>query len=428
MSKKTSESDFSHGGEELPHIINESEKNLIISQILSSIDFKDSKRYHDLLIYLIDESIKNGSIKESTIAHDFFGKDSKFDPTDDPSVRVYISNLRKKLEHYYLTTTDDFAFRIEIPKGQYTVQFAPVKTVEKLKIIRKRPWLYFIPIIVFLIAVILFQFFTQKTDHPVTQAVNPVWYEFLQPNNRPTMIVFGDYLFLFEKGNNPSGGYFLRDPRINSEDDFRNAVKQNPEAMKKFAVANFTFLRPSSTWGLSEVLPLLMTSNNKISLKLASEFKWEDFQTHNIIFIGSFKTLYKFNQLLSDFNIRFNPAPASLNILGEKGDTLKTFIPKNLRGGNYQKEFGVILKQKGPQGNVILYLLGFDEVATLESVKTAVDPNFFDKIKSYSGNKVSSNNLFFEMVIEAEGAEQTGFKSDIKYLSLLSPAQEIKKK
>ena len=417
-----------NGEEEITHKISESDKNLIVSQILSSLEFKDSKRYHDLLTYLVEESLNSGHIKETTIARDFFGKDSKFDPTEDPSVRVYISNLRKKLEHYYLTTTDEFVYKIDIPKGQYTVQFVPVKRIEKIQVVKKRTWIYFIPVIAILVSIIIFQIVTRKTDNQTTQINNPVWNEFLLPNSRPTIIVFGDYLFLFEKGKNPSGGYFLRDPRINSEEDFRNAVKQNPEEMKNFAIANFTFLRPSSTWGLSEILPLLLTSNNKFSLKLASAFKWEDFQTHNVIFIGSFKTLYKFNQLLSNFNIRFNPAPASLNIIGEKGDTLKSFSPKNLRGGDYQKEFGVILKQKGPQGNVILYLMGFDEVATLESVKTAVDPNFFDKIRNYSGNKVSNYNLFFEMVIEAEGAEQTGFKSDIKYFSLLTPAQEIKKK
>jgi hypothetical protein len=39
------------------------------------------------------------NIKEATIAADLYGKDAGFDPYDDPTIRVYVSNLRKRLEH-----------------------------------------------------------------------------------------------------------------------------------------------------------------------------------------------------------------------------------------------------------------------------------------------------------------------------------------
>ena len=108
-------------------MINETEIDLILSQILISPDFKDAKKYQDLLSYLVKASSKGEHIKEITIAHEIFGKNSNFDPSEDPSIRVYISNLRKKLEHYYLTTNDIFPYKIDIPKGHYVVKFTPFK-------------------------------------------------------------------------------------------------------------------------------------------------------------------------------------------------------------------------------------------------------------------------------------------------------------
>ena len=104
-------------------------KQELLSQILSSPEFHDSKRYSELLQYLAEKSEKVTSLKETEIAIEVFSKDSKFDPNSDPLIRSYISNLRKKLEHYYLTTENKFDYKLVIPKGQYLVK--DVGKVEK---------------------------------------------------------------------------------------------------------------------------------------------------------------------------------------------------------------------------------------------------------------------------------------------------------
>lgn len=227
------------------------------------------------------------------------------------------------------------------------------------------------------------------------------------------------YLFLFEKNQSESGGLFVRDPRINTEEEYRNVLKQNPEFVKQFVVLNFTFLRPSATWALSEILPFLWNSPNKVFLKLASKVKWEDFQTHNVVFIGSFKTLYKMKQLLTTFNVKYNSFPPSIEIVDKSNKLIQKFSPTDLSGGNYQKDYGVIVKQRGPNGNTMLFLLGFDEVGVVEAAKTSVDKNLKELIEMFSKKSVSINN--FEMVIEAEGVDQTSFNSSVKFFRELIP-------
>lgn len=402
-------------------MISESDIQKALALILQSQEFKESKRHHDLLKYLVEESIKNIPIKETTIAHDVFQKDSKFDPGEDPLVRVYVSNLRKKLEHYYLTTGDAVTVRFDIPKGQYVVKFLPADQSNRAKGKKFNHTFVYLAVIILLASVIVIQHFSGGNSLPDNNSFknNPIWNEFLQSGSKPTMIVAGDYLFLYERNNSASGGQFIRDPRINSEEDFRDMLKQNPAYINRYVMLNFTFLRPSTTWGLSEVLPILWNSPNKIFLKLASQLKWDDLRSYNVVFIGSFKTLYKLNELLKNLNMRFNPAPAFLSILNSNGDTVKTFNPKDLRGGNYQKDYGIIAKIKGPMGNSILFLLGFDEVGIAEAARTSVDKNFIGKISEFAKTEIPINSFYFEIVLEAEGVEQTGFKSDIKYFDFI---------
>ena len=78
-----------------------------------------SRAYGRLLDYLARCSIESRRPKEFEIAAEVFDKDGDFDPNQDSLVRVYIHNLRQKLDNYYATTPDVGDFRLEIPKGEY---------------------------------------------------------------------------------------------------------------------------------------------------------------------------------------------------------------------------------------------------------------------------------------------------------------------
>jgi hypothetical protein len=96
-----------------------------LDEILASPEFKDSKRYRELLLYLAEECLAGRTPKEMTIGMRFFGKDAGFHSRDDASVRVYLANLRKKLDRYYATTTTPYTHKLRIPVGHYTVELVP---------------------------------------------------------------------------------------------------------------------------------------------------------------------------------------------------------------------------------------------------------------------------------------------------------------
>ncbi len=233
----------------------EQQRQNLLSKILDSPEFHDSKRYQDLLQYLADKSQKVDSLKETEIAHEVFGKDSKFDPNTDPLIRSYISNLRKKLEHYYLTTNDEIEYKIEIPKGHYLVKYSPNEKYSPVKQSHVQSNYFYVGIILLLAAVIIWREFGRQeySAKSVSYIEHPVWKEFLQNSSLPTIIVLGDYLVLSEKGKT-EGRTFLRVPQINSEKTFNDSIKLAPNKYGKYEIAEVTFVGAGASMGLPQVL------------------------------------------------------------------------------------------------------------------------------------------------------------------------------
>jgi hypothetical protein len=394
-------------------------KQQILEEILASPEFKDSKRYQDLLKYLVEETLAGNSPKEITIGMKFFDRGNKFDPKEDTTVRVYINNLRKKLDHYYLTCPTPIMYKLIIPKGHYQVEFleieqlASILTPENTHSFRfNKLYIIALLIIVFIIGFISASLFTGEKNNSKNNN-NPIWNEFVKPNGRPTLVLLGDYFFLFERPQQDETlGRFIRDLRINSPEDFKQMVRNNQEFAKLYVPGNFTYLRPSATWGLNFISPILQNSPNKYSLKLASQFTMDDAKTNNIVFIGSFKNLYNLQKILHLFKLDYNLSPAGFHILGS--DSNKLFSPGEFKGGNYERDYAIVAKAQGPEESTILLLMGFAETGIIEAAKFVSEPE--NSQKYYSGSELT-NNPYFTAIIETEGINQSIMKTHIQYFS-----------
>ncbi len=401
------------------------EKSVILTQILNSPEFHDSTRYQELLRYLVEKSSKVSTLKETEIAHEVFGKDSKFDPSTDPLIRSYISNLRKKLEHYYLTTENKFEYKIDIPKGQYLVKYTLVATIPVPKVRRSYMHIVYPAIIGCLIILFLVLKFGYTGTSPVlvnATPVNPIWNEFVESNNQPTLIVLGDYLVLSEKGK-MGGRTFLREPRINSESELRDLAKLEPRKYKDYVISDVTYIGAGASLGIWQIMKILVSSPKPISIKLSSELKWDDFDNNNIVYIGTLKTLDKLDTLFSRTNMHYTLRPNGLIIRNTQTDSLLSY-GRGWHGGNYQKDYSVLVKLHGSKNNSILFLTGFSEVGVIESVKAAVDPALVSRINKFSPVSIDRFPFLFELVSETEGVRYTVFRSEIKYFSLLQAAKK----
>jgi len=117
----------------MSHEPNDAHAHLIkqaLGSILTSREFRSSKRCQDLLRYLVEKKLHGNeeNLKERMIASDVFGlKITEFEPNNSSIVRVRACEVRKKLERYYETEGKGSAIRIGL-RGSYNPEFNFVQT------------------------------------------------------------------------------------------------------------------------------------------------------------------------------------------------------------------------------------------------------------------------------------------------------------
>ena len=98
-----------------------------LSRVLSSHEFRSSKRSQDFLRYVVEHALAGEAdvLKERTIGIEVFGRPVSYDPSDDATVRVKAGEVRKRLGLYYSDQGAQNPIRIELPSGTYVPEFHP---------------------------------------------------------------------------------------------------------------------------------------------------------------------------------------------------------------------------------------------------------------------------------------------------------------
>jgi len=102
----------------------------VLDRITASTAFQGAGRSGLLLRFLVERTLdgEGRNLKEFTLGAEALGRGNSFDPRTDAIVRVEVSRLRKRLDHYYADEGAADVIRITIPKGSYVPLFnrAPV--------------------------------------------------------------------------------------------------------------------------------------------------------------------------------------------------------------------------------------------------------------------------------------------------------------
>jgi hypothetical protein len=110
------------------HPKTEGERQLVRSQlerIVSDSRFTASKRYPNLLRYIVEETLAENedSLKERTLGVEVFHRPPDYDTNVDPVVRLCAVEVRKRLVQYYESPAHSGELRIELNPGSYIPVF-----------------------------------------------------------------------------------------------------------------------------------------------------------------------------------------------------------------------------------------------------------------------------------------------------------------
>jgi len=96
-----------------------------LARILGSPVFKNSKRYAEVLRYIVEQTLAGNTehLKERTIGVDVFGREPDYDTGSDHVVRSAMAEVRKRLAQYYQGDVQAGELHLDLQPGSYIPQF-----------------------------------------------------------------------------------------------------------------------------------------------------------------------------------------------------------------------------------------------------------------------------------------------------------------
>ncbi len=118
----------SHSTASAPVNYSEAERAAVREQLdrmLANPMFKNSKRYPNLLRYVVDRTLEGTAdeLKERTLGVEVFGREPRYDTNADPVVRATAGKIRKLIAQYCHEPGHENELRIDLVAGSYIPEF-----------------------------------------------------------------------------------------------------------------------------------------------------------------------------------------------------------------------------------------------------------------------------------------------------------------
>lgn len=397
-----------------------------------------SKNHSKLLAYLIDRELaievdSDKGPKETEIAIDVFGKSGDFSAGDDSTVRVNISNLRKKLESFYTNEGYEEAFFITIPVGGYRLTFTEnikgdiPQQANSQKQYKKLTFL--IPLLMLTLSISLF-FNLFLIFKPETLALKPsivsplnqddqarnsvinkgIWAD-LTSSPKPTMVVLGDVHNFIETDDKKDKQRTIIDPTIHNDDDLMAFLKEHPEQSLLTQRSQQIMITRGTSLALRNFIRLFGNFKG-MNLRFASELDAYQLRGFNIIYIGPLNSMGILEEYFksSQFNLNKNK-----NSLLKKHSTKRLDAPSDLLESYV--DYGLFAKVDGPQSNQLYIMSGFNDSSLMKLSWYLTDKKnlLSDELANFFQQYQLAPSDNFEMLFKVPSMNGVDMEYDIIY-------------
>ena len=426
----------------------------LVTQILASGALGRSKIYENLLRYLIDRTVSGSPPKEIEIAIDVLGRDTDFDVAKDSVVRVYIHQLRKKLDRYYEDIdVNDYAnelgYRFVIPKGEYTIAATVLTALDfnespsptssativntgefpKLQARRKRlrPWV--IAACVLLAANLLFlsaNFYLQPKNHnAVTDVAQATIWRRVLGDDIPLLIVVGDYYIFGELDEAGNVKRMVREFDINSKTDLEDLFMTEPDLAFRYYDLDLSYIPEGTAFALNHIAPILQTQSKSIELKMMSELSTQDIVSHHIVYLGYISGLDRLHDMVF--------AASGLRI-GENYDQLvvkengQTFTSDAGLPSFYEPftDFGFFSLLPSTANHNIIVVAGMRDAGLIHTAQALASVEQLQQLNDYIQDSNTDANVHddaFEALFEVRGLNRKNFEAKLVYKNFIDPSK-----
>lgn len=390
-----------------------------------------SKKYAELLRYLVECAIHSKTPKELELAISVLGKPESFDVSSDSSVRVYIHQLRKKLDQYYQELGQLDSHRIIIPKGQYTI--AAVVYFNEPAVINSSGWTVaslfqtkvLLVVLIGLLAanlLVMVQFGSNKSaPRLLSVAGHPVWKSVLE-DQHPIMLVMGDYYIFGELNANGNIARMVREFSVNSRSDLEELQFSDIERTENYLDLDLSYMPEGSAYALARIVPILQASNKTVNITMMSDLSAADIRDNHIVYIGYISALEKLTQMT--FASSGLAIGRSYDELVAK-DSFELFtsdagLPEE---GERFRDYGMFSTFPASSETQVVMIAGMRDAGLMHTAKALSDSDSLDDLVVAIDDDTDEAVASFEALFEVYGMDRLNFEANLVYTNQLDAKQ-----
>lgn len=354
-----------YGGKSGSHISRDA-KERELETLLHSGLVRDHTQLRSLLAYLGNRSLEDSPapLKEYTIGVEALNKPADYDPRLDPTVRVEVARLRKKLQEFYQGPGAGHSVQMVIPKGGYVPAFVPGAIFAGAKAGNPRLRTAAEVIAVALIALLLL--WRRAPERP---QLGPELEAFWAPHltgNTPTLLVYGTPLFTKLNGS------FFRDPNVNTPEQAAASEKSQRvvAAVQPLEVRPvFSFTGAGEAEALFLITRVLAASHVTVSVRPSSSITWDGLEGQHAVLLGG----WKYNPIIPElpFKPRFQAVSRAIVDLASPGpERLAYRTASKTPHGEITEEYSLVSVYPGlSPGTRLVILEGSSTEGTLAAAE-----------------------------------------------------------
>lgn len=342
-----------------------------LDRILSSPLFRNSKRYPNLLRYVVERSLEGhpGHLKERTLGVEVFGREPHYDTNLDPVVRTSAAEIRKRIAQYYHEPGRETEIRIDFHPGTYLPEFRHSQrpAIETAAPARRKGTLG----LALVSAVLALAAFVVRPWEP-KGALENFWAPVLDSPD-PVLVYIGGY-----------------------------AVDQPQQPMSLMDLQNSERVAYADATALARVVSLLSTHHKLYRTRLQLFAKLDDLKDGPAVLIGAFNnswTLRLTGQLRFSF-VRNPETHVSWIQDRDNPKAVKWFHEMTAPFTNVQEDYAIISRVVDPTtGRVVVTVSGLAKFGTEAAGEFLTNPVYMQQISRQAPSGWERRNM--QLVIRA---------------------------
>ena len=403
----------------------------LCQRIMESGVLGRSKNYSALLEYLVQCSLSGKSPREIEIAVDVFNRGDNFDVAADSSVRVYIHQLRKKLDAYYQSNEKDTVFRIVIPKGQYTILaqqrtlISPVQLSrgEQRSNLRVNNGLLLAVIILLAVNLLYMGITGRGSTIEISQATSehPVWNSVLQ-DDQPILIVMGDYYIFGELNANGNVARMVREFNVNSSSDLEEMQFTDFDRAENYLDLDLSYMPEGSAFALARIVPILQEGGKTVNISMMSDLTTADIRENHIVYIGYISGLEKLTDMtFSGSGLSLGRSYDELvNVQTQEYYTSDAGLPEE---GQPFRDYGMFSTFPVSTDTQVVLISGMRDAGLMHTAQALSDSEALNDLVVAIDNDTDEAVASFEVLFEVLGIDRMNFDANLVYAELLDTSQ-----